>query len=226
MTQPYLYIATILSILNPAVPATNNPTTDIPHAYLHISEKQILANHAISLNNRYKEEWINEVFKSNILLTLDYLNGNVRQKADINWEKIESPKKIEFTLNPGESFAFHDQILAGIRQSVVKTTNAHFNYREGFKSDGLYGDGVCHLASLMYWAAKDADLEANAPVNHNFAKINEIPEEYGVSIYTIPGGFEKSSRENLYLTNNKAYPVTFIFDYDGSYLSLKITASS
>jgi len=110
---------------------------------------------------------------------------------------------------------------------VVKTTNAHFNYQDGFKSSGyLYGDGVCHLASLLYWASKDAGLLAFSPTNHDFANINEVPKEYGVSIYYLPGSFEKSSKENLYITNNLDKSVSFIFSYDGSNLSLEITKAN
>ena len=108
------------------------------------------------------------------------------------------------------------------------TTNAHFNYQDGFKSDGyLTGDGVCHLASLMYWAAKDAGLTAYAPTSHDFAIINGVPREYGVSIYSVPDDFDTSARQNLYIQNNLNFPVAFIFNYDGfDKLTVSITRFS
>lgn len=185
-----------------------------------------LAQKSMSLEKRYNNEFVNNVFKDNILLSLNYMDGEVGGKNDIVWSDVEKPKNYSFTLKPGESFAFHDQILPEYDKSVVKTTNAHFNFQDGFKSDGyLTGDGVCHLASLIYWAAKDAGLSAYAPTNHNFAKINEVPKEYGVSIYALPGAFETSARQNLYITDNLDSPVTFVFNYDGENLSVNVLGS-
>lgn len=92
--------------------------------------------------------------------------------------------------------------------------------------NGLTGDGVCHLASLIFWAAHEAGLSTLAPTNHDFAVINEIPKSYGVSIYNLPGGFDIGAKQNLYITNNRSSPVTFVFDYDGDNLSLKIISSN
>jgi vancomycin resistance protein YoaR len=101
--------------------------------------------------------------------------------------------------------------------------NAHFNYDDGFKSDGyLTGDGVCHLASIIYWAAKDAGLAALAPTNHNFATIPEVPKEYGVAIYYIPGSHDTNAKQNLYITNTFDKPVQFAFAYDGTSLTVKV----
>lgn len=152
----------------------------------------ILVSHSISLANRYPVPYVNEVFKYNILLTVKYMGT-------------------EFELRPGEQFAFHGK--------GDKTTNANFGYNQGFKSDGyLTGDGVCHLASLMYMVAKNAGLETYAPANHNFAAIPGIPREYGVSIYS-------GTPQNLYITNNKPYPIKFVFDNRGDTLTLTIKES-
>jgi hypothetical protein len=151
------------------------------------------------------------------------MDGRIKSKDEISWPDVGKPFHSEFTLAPGEGFAFHDQILPEYAKSVVRTTNAHFNYQDGFKSDGyLIGDGVCHLASLIYWAAKDAGLTAVFFANHNFAKINEVPKENGVSIRFDPGNFANGSRQNLYIINQFETPVTFFFDYDGTILSVKV----
>lgn len=177
----------------------------------------VLASHRMSLDNRYDDEFVNDVFKDNILLTLFYLDNRVTKKEEIDWEKINQPSKTGFTLQPGETFAFHEKTLPEYSANVVKTTNAHFIGQEGFKSDGyLIGDGVCHLASLMYWAAADAGLTAYSPSDHNFAPINEVPKEYGVGILS------PNPLGNLYIVNNLEKPVIFTFDYDATNLTVSV----
>lgn len=182
----------------------------------------ILASHVMPLNDRYGNSFVNTVFKDNILLTMSYLDGAVKSKNDINWDNVEKPFSYQFTLNPGEEFAFHTEVLANYSKNIVKTTNAHFNYDDGFKSDGyLTGDGVCHLASLFYWVAKDANLVAYAPTNHNFAVIPDIPKEYGVAIFDNPATNE-GGNSNLYIINTKDKPVTFVFNYANDNLTASV----
>lgn len=157
-----------------------------------------LATHQISLEQRYEDRWVNNIFKENILLALSRFN-------------------YEFRLEPNQTFAFHDVVLTKYQDKAVKTTNSHFNASEGFKSDGyLFGDGVCHLASLLYWVARDASLETEAPTNHSFADIPQIPKEDGVSILS------KDPRQNLYITNNRSKAIAFKFEYQDS--NLKVSA--
>lgn len=180
-----------------------------------------LASRSFSLEDRYNNKFVNDVFKDNILLTLKYMDSEVKTKSDISWPDIEKPFHFEFTLAPGDGFAFDTNMLPAYSKNIVKTTNARFIGSEGFKYDGdLIGDGVCHLASLINWAARDAGLSVYAPSNHDFAKINDVPKEYGVGIMsTTPMG-------NLYITNNMDKPVTFIFTYDGTNLTVNIVKSS
>ncbi len=160
---------------------------------------QVLSSFDMSLNNRQPVAYVNQVFKYNILHTLDKMGT------------------YEFTLNPGKTFAFHEDVLEKYQGKVVQTTKSHFNVQDGFKSDGfLMGDGVCHLASLMNMVARQAGLEVEVPVNHNFAVIPDIPKEYGVSIYSY------NAHQNLYITNNKDYPVQFKFVYADDKLKLVI----
>lgn len=176
-----------------------------------------LASHTISLDKRYADEYVNGVFKDNILLTLSYMSNRVNSKNDIRWDDVNKDFTYEFKLEPGGRFAFHNQTLPKF-EGITKTTNAHFNYTDGFKSDGyLIGDGVCHLASLIYWVAKDANLDAYAPTNHDFAQIPEISKENGVSI------FSTDANQNLYITNNFDKPVNFAFEYKSPNLKLSIT---
>ncbi len=146
------------------------------------------------------------------------MNGNIKNKSDINWANIEKPMSYEFTLEPGQKFAFHDGVLPNYSNNLVKTTGVHFNWAEGFKYDGdLVGDGVCHLASLIYWTARDAGLTTYAPSDHNFAKITDVPKEYGVGILA------PNPLGNLYITDNLDKPVTFSFNYDGTNLTVSVS---
>ncbi len=185
--------------------------------------EHILSSHEFSLENRYPVKSVSDIFKANILLNLDYMDGKVKSSKDINWTEIKKPAHFEFSLDPGKTFAFHDDVLDQYKNSLVKTTQAHFNSTEGFKSDGyLVGDGVCHLASIIYWVAKDANLDANAPTNHDFMPIPEISKEYGVAIYKNPYTKGSNAQQNLYVTNNKEKTITFKFDYDGTNLKVSV----
>lgn len=177
----------------------------------------ILASHTISMENRYDNQFVNDVFKDNILLALYYMDNQVNDKSQIDWERINQPFNTKFTLKPTEAFAFHEHTLPDYSDNLVKTTNANFIGSEGFRNSGhLIGDGVCHLASLMYWAASDAGLTTYNPSDHNFAKINEVPKEYGSGILS------PNPLGNLYIVNNLEKPVTFKFDFDGENLTIEV----
>lgn len=184
----------------------------------------LLASKTISLENRYPNKAVNDVFKDNILLTASYMAETQRGGKAVNWETLAKPSQFSFTLKPGDVFAFHDTAyLPEYAKRVVKTTNAHYNGAEGFKSDGyLMGDGVCHLASLLYWAAKDAGVEAVAPVNHDFAVIPQIDKKYGVAIYSDPNNATVSMQQNLYIANDTDATLTFRITYDGNNLTTEI----
>jgi len=191
-----------------------------------VPTENIVSERKFSLDDRYTVKSVNEVFKKNILLNLAYLNGSVTKKQDINWDKIENPFHFTFTLKPGQVFAFHDSVLKEYEGKVVKTTHAHFGGPEGFVSDGyLFGDGVCHLASLINWAAQDAHLGVLVTKNHNFAVIPEVPKTYGVSIYTDPEVKGSGAHNNLYVTNTKDHAVTFHFDYENDELKVSVGES-
>lgn len=192
-----------------------NPPPAIP--------EKVLSSQEISLENRYPVKSVSDIFKDNILLNLAYMDGRIKRKEDINWDEIKKPLSIQFSLGPGKTFAFHDDVLDEYKNTLVKTTQAHFNSSEGFKTDGyLFGDGVCHLASLIYWVAKDAQLDTKAPTNHDFMAIPEIDKQYGVSIYSNPFSKGSYQMQNLYVTNNKQKPITFKFEYNGEKLKASV----
>lgn len=186
-----------------------------------------LAQHEFSLSNRYGNSYVNDVFKDNVLLTIKYTTGTKIDPKTIDWKILEKPFVYKMNLKPGEIFAFHDDVLPQYKGKVIKTTNAHFNFAEGFKSDGyLTGDGVCHLASLLYWVAKDAGLSVYAPTNHNFAPVPEVPKEFGVSIYNYPGRSSSNELQNLYITNNRNKDIVFEYKLEGEHLKISVFESS
>lgn len=192
-------------------------------AYEAVHAENILIKRTISLENRYPNKWVSDVFKDNILLTLAYMNG-MEKTATPDWDMVKKPFTHDFVLKPGEVFAFHDTAyLPAYAQNVVKTTNAHYGGHEGFRSSGkLMGDGVCHLASLFYWAAVDAKIEAVSPVNHDFAVIPEIDKKYGVAIYSDPSNTATSMQQNLYIKNNQEVPLIFRTTYNGTDLTVEV----
>lgn len=187
------------------------------------SGEHLMAQKEMSLENRYENKFVNDVFKNNILLNLAYLGDKVSSPKEIKWDEITKPFQYEFKLEPNKTFAFHEDVEDKYKDSLVKTTNAHFNAGDGFKTDGyLFGDGVCHLASLIYWVAKNAGLATEAPTNHDFANIPDIPKEFGVSIYNNPSSRGSNQLQNLYITNNKSKPIAFKFEYNDSKLKVSV----
>lgn len=197
-----------LSTLSPALPV----------------EYHELASKEISLNGRVPGGgYVSDVMSDNIRLTLAYLNSENIDPRNINWEDIRKDRIIEFKLDPKEVFAFHEDYSEIYKGRVTKTTYARFNFDQGFKTDGyLYGDGVCHLASLINWAAKDAGLNVEAPVSHDFATISGIDPKYGTSIFFLPGNLSANSRQNLYVENSLEKPVIFQIVTRGSTLKVRL----
>ncbi|HYK08868.1 MAG TPA: VanW family protein [Candidatus Eisenbacteria bacterium] len=192
--------------------------TNLPASITHV-----LGDMQFSLANRYPVQSVSDIFSDNILLTLAYMRGIVKDNKP-DWNAVKSPFTYSFVLQPGEVFAFHDSVLPEFSGKVVKTTNAHFGSQEGFKSDGwLVADGVCHLASLINEAAAHAGLKVVAPTNHDFAVIPEIPKEYGTAIYYMPGSDTENAQQNLYVQNTKDKPVTITFDYKDNELTVEVT---
>ncbi len=183
----------------------------------------VLGHKTMSLDKRYGNTFVNSVFKDNILLTLAYLHGQVKNQRDISWNKVREPNDFTVIIDPGKTFAYHDTVMPQYDGKIESTTHAHFNETEGFESDGyLMGDGVCHLASLINWAAQDAGLKVEAPVRHDFAVIPEVPAQYGVSIYDTPTDPVGSARQNLYITNTLSSPLGLRFTYDGVNLTVSV----
>lgn len=217
VTETVLGTAMFISLL-----ATPSPAVLSPLVYPF--GPQVLAEHRLNLTMRLPEAGAAQIFADNILLTLHYLKGDVENPKEIDWEKIREPFMVELTLEPGEVFAYHDALLPEFSDKKVKTTNAHFDYPQGFKSlEGLVGNGVCHLASLINWVASDAGLEVTANVNHDFYPVPGVPQEFGTSIRWDPTGARNSFNQNLYVKNTFDYTVTFEFKANNEAVDLKIT---
>lgn len=190
----------------------------------HPISQELLAKHTISLEKRYQNPFVNDVFKDNILLDIAYITGQIHKGENVSWNAIDKPFHKNITISPQETFAFHDALLPDYKGKPIEIAPAHFTSEEGFKNDGyLTGDGVCHLASLMYWTAKDAKLAAYAPIRHDFAPIPQIPKSYGVAIFSDSSDMQTSEKQNLYITNSYSAPIVITLDYNGKDLQVSIT---
>src|SRR5437667_7858984 len=85
-------------------------TTSVQQVYS--SNEHLLAKREMSLENRYGNKFVNDVFKDNILLTLAYLSGKVQNPSKINWEQVKASSRYDVVLNPGDVFAYHDDVLS------------------------------------------------------------------------------------------------------------------
>lgn len=145
------------------------------------------------------------------------MSGSVKNEAQVNWNAVRKPSTYVMTLQPGEVFAFDDSLLPQYSGKHIVTTNAHFGADQGFEYDGdLYGDGVCHFATLINWAARDAGLQVVAPTRHDFARIPDIDPKYGTAIYA------GDPEQNLYVENNFDKPVKLVFTYVHDTLTVSV----
>lgn len=203
---------------------------EIMGAAFAAQNQEVLAEVSFDLTKRWENESVSQGFSDNILLGLHYLkyvqnvskNGEIHSYNDINWDAVNQDFSIEFTLDRGETFAFHKNVLPAYKGKVTRTMGSEFVTNQGYKVvAGLGGNGVCHLASLMTWAATEAGLEVEAKVDHNFAPIEGVPQEYWTSIRYLPSG-GNSQNQNLYITNTREEPVTFAFTKLGNELKLTV----
>ncbi len=190
-----------------------------------LADNRVLSSRSMSLAYRYPDPWVSDVFRKNILLTLGYMRGMIRTSGSVNWEVVEQPFTWSITLSPEQMISYHSIVFDRYRDALP-LTSANFSGAEGFLFDGiLFGGGTCHLASLFSWAAKDAGLFVEAPTNHDFMAIPQIPKEQGVSVYSNPNQRGRSVGQNLYITNDQTNPVTFVVTYDGEILTISVQAA-
>lgn len=208
------FVTLVLTILTPALAVGGELLSPVFKKQL-----VILAEHELDLTSREPGAYANEVFADNILLALHYLKGDVEERG-INWEEIRQPFGVDFVLQPGETFAFHGNVLAEFDPpsgGPAVTMNSKFFIEEGYRSvGGLGGNGVCHLASLINWVASEADLEVTAKVSHDFYPVPGVSRQYGTSIRS------QSKTQNLYIQNNFEIPVVFAFSVESGKVDLKV----
>lgn len=215
MKEQLLALATLVSTVVLPVSQSAQPLLSPIPEYLLFSHQEVLAEHLLDLTIRDEDSKANQGFADNILLVLHYLKGDV-ESPKIDWYWAYQPFEVSLILQPGEIFAFHDNVLPEFAYPVI-TMNSEFITDEGYKSVwGLGGNGVCHLASLMNWVATKAGLEVVAPNGHNFAPVPGVPKEYGTSIRS------QSPTQNLYIRNNLEYPVIFKFVANSRIVSLSL----
>jgi len=96
-------------------------------------------------------------FKDNILLAVNYATNSKINPTNIDWEKIDSQYKGTLTLNRVKHLLSMTMSCRNSPEKWLSLLMLILIRRKDLKSDGyLVGDGVCHLASILYWVAKDA----------------------------------------------------------------------
>lgn len=186
--------------------------------------KLVLSTGRMDLSYRYPVENTSKVFTENILINLYYLSRLGRGE---NGQVIEGFKPQEnvtasfsLTLQPGEVFAFHDKVLDQYKESKIIAPEGGYRAKDGYiLLGGLYGNGVCHLATLMNYVAQHSGVEVTALTRHDFAAIPGFDREYGTSISTG----NAPERQNLYIKNDKEMPLELRFDLQGNELVFTIS---
>ena len=217
-----LFIITQL-LLNVFAPVATNQSAalvlPVVESQLKNYQLEAISTKVLSLKNRNSNKQVNDVFADNIILNLHYIKGDVDNYLDsklkgeemVSWTELEKPFNFTLTLPPGQIFTFHDDVLPKYEKEDLSSVKTSFSYDQGYKQvDGLYGNGVCHLASLINWTASTSGLAVEAPTNHNFAPVPAVPNEYGTAILYM-GGYS-SQLQNLYIKNTYDYPVHLLFD--------------
>lgn len=212
-----LVASTILIALNtgPQVPALDLSPKGFDQLYL-------LAQKELDLTQRQADRYVNQIFADNILLYLHYLKGDAdaagndqqttTNQKTVNFEEVRQPFSFSLTLLPGEVFSFHPDLLPEFQSKPKKTAPTTFKSTEGYRFvAGLWGNGVCHLASLMNRVAQEAGLKVVAKVNHDFAPVYGVPREFGTAIYYMDGAHSVNQNQNLYIENCYEFPVTLNF---------------
>lgn len=180
-------------------------TQAIASPWVSQNQPKIMARQKLDLTILGYGQAATDILADNIRLNLHYFKGDAKEAKN-----LREPFTFSFTLEPGEVFAYHDQVLEEFKNATIKTQPSHFSNAEGYKTLTLPGSGVCYLASLINWAASDAGLRVVALVNHDFETIPGVPRQYGTAIY-YDGATETSRRQNLYVVNNLEKPVIFNF---------------
>lgn len=219
----------VISALTASLLLTPVGMSDIPAAgragtLVAQNKKVILASETMDLSYRYPVESVSKGFKENILVNLYHfskINSGVDERGtETNNSQVDVPSNFAITLNPGEVFAFHDKISSEFSKDKVITPNSGYGANDGYiLISGLYGNGVCHLATLMNYVAQKAGVEVVALTRHDFAAIPGFDREYGTSISygNCP------ERQNLYIKNNKEYPLDLGFTLAGDNLIFTIS---
>lgn len=199
----------------PALPAFSAAETIL-------AVQEVRAHETLDLTQRHGNKTINAGYTDNIRLYLHYLKGDGPQLEN-NWTKIREPFSFNITLAPGQLLAFHPALLPEFRNKAVFFADTNLSASDGYRFiDGLWGNGVCHIASFINMAASRAGLKVTAKVNHNFAPIYGVPKQFGTAIYFDSEKNLNSQKQNLYLENTQLNPVTIMFSIGESNVEMVV----
>jgi len=76
-----------------------------------LAQNQVISEQVYSLSDRYPNTFVNDVFADNIMLTMAYMRGAVTDGKNVDWSKVNEDFVYSMELKPGETFAFHDEVL-------------------------------------------------------------------------------------------------------------------
>lgn len=186
--------------------------------------KLVLSTGRMDLSYRYPIENTSKVFTENVLVNLYHLSRlNKSEDAQIPQDfKFQEnvPASFSLTLQPGEVFAFHDRVLNQYKDSKIIAPEGGYRPQDGYiLLGGLYGNGVCHLATLMNYVAQHSGVEVTSLTRHDFAPVPGFDREYGTSISTG----NAPEKQNLYIKNDKEMPLELKFDLQGNELVFTIS---
>ncbi|MEK7611431.1 MAG: VanW family protein [Patescibacteria group bacterium] len=188
----------------PVLPAFSAAETEL-------AIQEVRSHETLDLTQRHGNRAINAGYGDNIRLYLHYLKGDAPQLEN-NWTKIREPFSFNLTLAPGQVLAFHPAVLPELRNKTVFFADTNLSASDGYRAvDGLWGKGVCDIASFLNMAATKAGLKVTAKTNHDFAPISGVDRRYGTSIYYDPSENLSSQKQNLYLENTRLNPLTIMF---------------
>lgn len=201
-----------------------------------LSVQEVRAHETLDLTQRHGNKAINAGYGDNIRLYLHYLKRDVpgmltnRTNSGggsvIDWAKVRAPFGFSLAIAPGEVLAFHPGVLPEFSTRSLHVVQTSLDQTDGYRFiDGLWGNGICHLASFLNMAAARAGLKVTAKVNHNFAPIYGVPKNYGTAIYYETGQEVSNANQNLYLENQGLNPLTITVSVDDKNVEMLVTAT-
>ena len=124
MYKKILNLFALLALISPLYAAEGPYVGNFTDSYIEEGSSTTLSSKSFSLEERYENKLVNEVFKDNILLTLNYMDGRVNSKSDKVWEDVTKPRSYQFAVEcrDGRRFA-SKEVQISSRRSYARDLN-------------------------------------------------------------------------------------------------------